>query len=97
MSATERYPEVFTDIALQDRMRLSLHRAKTDYCYPTIWLPHSFSALVGLSTRIYQTLHDGTPALRVVAGLSSSSDTILAVGTWTRKKVTLRHQILNLY
>jgi hypothetical protein len=40
--------------------------AKTDYSYPTIRLPHTFSTLVGLQTRIYQTVHDGALAFLVV-------------------------------
>jgi hypothetical protein len=48
------------------RSKISLHRAKADYSYPTIRLPHSFSALAGLPTRIYQTVHDGALAFLVV-------------------------------
>ena len=80
MSATERYPEIFTDIALPrhglleiHRSKISLHRAKTDYSYPTIRLPHTFSALAGLSTRIYQTVHAGALAFLVVVSPTSKS------------------------
>jgi hypothetical protein len=48
------------------RSKISLHRAKADYSYPTISLPHTFSALAGLPTRIYQTVHDGALAFLVV-------------------------------
>jgi hypothetical protein len=34
--------------------RISLHHAKAGYSYPTIRLPHTFSVLGGLPTRIYQ-------------------------------------------
>jgi hypothetical protein len=34
------------------RSKISLHRAKADYSYPTIRLPRTFSTLAGLPTRI---------------------------------------------
>ena len=46
--------------------KISLHRAKADYNYPTIRLPYTFSKLAGLQTRIYQTVHDGALASLVV-------------------------------
>ncbi|MFZ0010615.1 MAG: hypothetical protein WAL97_01735 [Halobacteriota archaeon] len=46
--------------------KISLHRAKADYNYPTIRLPSTFSKLAGLQTRIYQTVHDGALASLVV-------------------------------
>jgi hypothetical protein len=48
------------------RSKISMHCAKPDYNYPTIRLPHTFSKLVGLPTRIYQTVHDGALAFLVV-------------------------------
>lgn len=45
---------------------ISLHYAKKGYDYPTIRLPHTFVKLAGLSTRIYQTIHDGALAFLVV-------------------------------
>ena len=42
------------------------HHAKTGYDYPTIQLPFSFSGLIGLSTRIYKTIHNGVSAFLVV-------------------------------
>jgi hypothetical protein len=48
------------------RSKISLHRAKADYTYPTIRLPHTFSKLAGLPTRIYQTVHEGALAFLVV-------------------------------
>jgi hypothetical protein len=42
------------------------HHAKTGYDYPTIQLPFSFSGLIGLSTHIYQTIHNGAMAFLVV-------------------------------
>jgi hypothetical protein len=48
------------------RSKISLHRAKAGYSYSTIRLPHTFSELAGLPTRIYQTVHDGALAFLVV-------------------------------
>jgi hypothetical protein len=45
---------------------ISLHHAKEGYDYPTIRLPHTLSKLVGLPTRIYQTIHDSALAFLVV-------------------------------
>jgi len=45
---------------------ISTHHAKEGYDYPTIRLPHTFSTLAGLSTSIYQTVHDGALAFLVV-------------------------------
>ena len=53
------------------RSKISLHHAKADYDYPTIRLSYTFSELAGLSTRIYQTVHDGALAfLDFIAYLS---------------------------
>jgi len=48
------------------RSKISLHHAKADYDYPTIRLPHYLSPLAGMSTRIYQTVHEGALAFLVV-------------------------------
>ncbi|MGZ4944383.1 MAG: hypothetical protein ACXV6K_08905 [Halobacteriota archaeon] len=45
---------------------ISVHHAKRGYDYPAIRLPHTLSKLAGLSTRIYQTVHDGALAFLVV-------------------------------
>jgi hypothetical protein len=42
------------------------HHAKSGYDYPTIQLPFSFSGLIGLSTHVYQTIHNGAMAFLVV-------------------------------
>jgi len=47
---------------------------KTGYDYPTVWLPHTFTKLAGLSTRIYQTIHDGALAFLVVVSQSGAPD-----------------------
>jgi len=54
------------------RSKISLHRAKAGYSYPSIRLPHTFSLLAGLPTRIYQTLYDGALAFFVL--VSSRKD-----------------------
>jgi hypothetical protein len=45
------------------RGRISEHHAKSGYDYPAIRLPFTFSGLIGLSTRIYQTAHEGGACL----------------------------------
>ena len=52
------------------RSKISLHHAKQGYDYPTLRLPHTFSMLAGLSTRICQTVHDGALAFLVVVSPS---------------------------
>ena len=80
MLASGRYPYLFAPSPLPKnellevhRSKISLHHAKTDYSYPTIRLPHRFSVLAGLSTQIYQTVHDGMLAFLVV--ISSATAT----------------------
>jgi len=46
--------------------KISAHHAKAGYNYPTIRLPFTFSGLIGMSTRIYQTVHEGALAFLVV-------------------------------
>lgn len=77
MIASEYYLDVFTsgktpNHALLEihRTQISLHHAKPGYDYPAIKLPHTFSKLKGLSTRIYQTVHDGALAFLVVVSPS---------------------------
>jgi hypothetical protein len=60
MLATDHYPS--HDVAIPNHKllevhhsKISLHHAKAGYDHPAIRLPFTFSALVGLSTRIYQT------------------------------------------
>ena len=42
------------------------YHAKPGYDYPVIRLPFTFSGLIGLPTRIYQTVHQGALAFLVV-------------------------------
>jgi hypothetical protein len=55
--------------------KISIHRAKKGYCYPTIRLPHTFSKLAGLPTRIYQTVQEGALAFLVVIALHEKTIT----------------------
>jgi hypothetical protein len=87
MLAVDYHPSLHPDVALPKkelfeihRSKISLHRAKADYDYPTIRLPHYLSPLAGLRTRIYQTVHDGALAFLVVV---SSADK--AAGEITKK------------
>ena len=67
-----RFKQCKMDLLGIHQSKISLHNAKSGYSYPTIRLPHTFSALVGLSTRIYQTVQHGALAFLVVV---SSADT----------------------
>ncbi|MGZ7112208.1 MAG: hypothetical protein ACXVIL_11165 [Halobacteriota archaeon] len=83
MLAAEHQPGFFADVALPkdellevNRSKISLHRAKTGYYYPTIRLPYTFSKLAGLSIRIYQTIYDGSLAfLTVISPTKNASKT----------------------
>jgi len=73
MLAAEHYPGHFADFALPrqklleiHRSTISLHYAKPNYNYPMIRLPYYLAPLVGMPTRIYQTVHDGALAFLVV-------------------------------
>jgi len=83
MLATEHYPYfdgAMTNDGLLEihRSKISLHHAKAGYSYPTIRLPHTFSKLAGLSTRIYQIVHDGALAFLVVVSSSDNAAERLA-------------------
>jgi hypothetical protein len=60
------YPNHVTQPLEIHRSKISLTRARAGYDYPTIRLPFAFSRLIGLSTRIYQTVHEGALAFLVV-------------------------------
>jgi len=82
MLVAEHYPYLHPDVAISNRQlfeihhcKISLHRAKAAYSYPTIRLPHTFSKLAGLSTRIYQTVHEGALALLAVSRQSDKAET----------------------
>ena len=56
------------------RSKISLHRAKKGYDYPTVRLPHQFSILAGLPIHIFQTVHKGVLAFLVVIAQTGTSD-----------------------
>jgi hypothetical protein len=81
MLAEQHCSELFDDAELPKhellevhRSKISLHRAKAGYSYPTIRLPYSFSQLAGLPTRIFQTVHDGALAFLVVVSKGVSTE-----------------------
>ena len=78
MLAAANYQDVCTGRCQHElheihRSKISLHRAKADYGYPTTRLPYTFSKLAGLATRIYQTVHNGVLAFLVVVSPTSKS------------------------
>ena len=87
MLAAEQYPSLFADLALPKREplqihrgKISLHHAKAGYSYPTIRLPRYLAeSLAGLSTRTYQTVHDGALAFLVVVLNKPAENTAEAV------------------
>jgi hypothetical protein len=78
MLATATEPYFYPNHATQQlevhRRKISLTRAGAGYDYPTIRVPFAFSSLIGLSTRIYQTVHDGALAFLVVVSSTSKSN-----------------------
>ncbi len=79
MLEAEHYPDFFSDAAIPKselleiyRSKISLHRAKAGYNYPTVGLPHTFAKLTGLPTRIFQTVFEGAIAFLVVISPSNS-------------------------
>ncbi len=77
-----------------------LHHAREGYDYPTIRLPHTLSNLAGLTTRIYQTLHEGALAFLVVITGSSpvsenaSESSKTSALTWRRSCVQSHQSIV---
>ncbi len=84
------------------RGTIRAHHAKKGYDYPTIHLPVAFSGLIGLPTRIYQTVHDGALAFLVVVSApdtesenssehkNATSTAKTSVLTWRRSPVRIR-------
>jgi hypothetical protein len=72
MLAAFRNPDSFTILPSQQalpeihRSTISLHHAKKGCDYPSVRLPHTFSNLIGLSTRIYEAPCKGSLAFIVV-------------------------------
>jgi hypothetical protein len=91
--AAEHYSELFADAALSKhalleihRSKISLHRAKAGYNYPTIRLPHTFSKLAGLPFRIYQTVHEGAIAFLVVISSDEKAAKNSEFSAFTRRQ-----------
>jgi hypothetical protein len=79
MLATEHYPYhdgVMPNHELLEvhHSKISLHHAKAGYDYPAIRLPFTFSKLAGLSTHIYQTIHDGALAFLIVVSSAATEE-----------------------
>jgi len=85
-----------TAVHLVRHSTISLHHAKEGYDYPIVRLPHTFSKLAGLPTKIYQTIHEGALAFLVVISPSNSvsensaESPELAALTWRRSPVRIR-------
>ncbi len=93
MQVAENYSELLADAAplnyeLREirRSKISLHRAKAGYSYPTIRLPHTFSKLAGLSTRIYQTIYDGSLAFLTVISPTENASKTPKASVFTRRR-----------
>jgi len=99
MLAAENYADCFVNSALSryepleiHRSKIFAHHAKAEYNYPTIHLPFAFSGLIGLSTRIYQTVHDGALAFLVVVSSKPTENASRAPKTsvFTRRRSGVR-------
>jgi hypothetical protein len=71
MLTVNQFRNTFNNLPRQElleihRSKISLHHEKNGFDHPTIRLPHTFSRLVGLSTRIYQTIQGGALAFLVI-------------------------------
>jgi hypothetical protein len=71
------------------RSKISMHHAKARYSYPTVRLPHMFSALAGLPTKIYQTVHEGALAFLVVVSPTDKAANSTKSSVFTRR----HHQV----
>ena len=78
------------DLLETHRSKISFHHAKAGYSYPTIHLPHTFSVLAGLPTRIYQTVHDGALAFLVVVSPRENALENLKSSAFTRRRSPVR-------
>jgi len=97
MLASELYSDLFNQRALPKnillevhRSKISVHHAKTGYAYPAIRLPHTFSRLIGLPTRIYQTVHDGALAFLVVISPQEKASENPKSSVFTRRRSPVR-------
>jgi hypothetical protein len=81
MLAVDHYPDFHPDATMPNhelleihRSKISLHHAKSGYDYPSIRLPHTLTKLAGLSTSVYQTVHNEALAFLVVVSSSYKSE-----------------------
>ena len=70
--------------------KISRHEAKKGYSYPTIRLPHTLSMLAGLSTKIYQTVHEGALAFLVVISPKENAAENPKSSVFTRRRSPVR-------
>jgi hypothetical protein len=92
MLAAEHSPDILSDVKLPNqglwevhRSKISLHRAKAGYDYPTIRLPYIYAKLAGLSTRIYQTIYDGSLAFLTVISPTENASKTPKASVFTRR------------
>ena len=96
MLAAEHYPAASGAVPNANELleihhsKISLHHAKSGYDYPTIRLPHTFSNLAGLSTRVYQTVHDGALAFLVVISPAGKTSGSPKTSVFTRRRSPVR-------
>jgi hypothetical protein len=97
MLAVEHCPDFFAhatpstqELLEINRSKISLHRAKAGYDYPTIRLPHTFSKLAGLSTRIYQTISNGSLAFLAVVSPTENTSNPPKTSGFTRRRSPVR-------
>src|SRR5271157_864703 len=70
--------------------KISLHYAKAGNSFPTIRLPHTFSELAGLPTKIYQTVHEGALAFVVVISPTEKASERPRFSVFTRRRSPVR-------
>jgi hypothetical protein len=68
------------------RAKISLHDAKSGYEYPTIRLPHTLSTVAGLSTKIFQTIHEEALAFLVVISPKEKASVSPKTSAFTRRR-----------
>jgi hypothetical protein len=97
MSAINLDTNFFADVALPKselleihRSKISMHHAKARYSYPTVRLPHMFSVLAGLPTKIYQTIHEGALAFLVVISPTAKAAESPKASVFTRRRSPVR-------
>jgi hypothetical protein len=97
MSAISLDTDFCADVALPEselleihRSKISMHHAKAKYSYPTVRLPHMFSVLAGLPTKIYQTVHEGAFALLVVVSPTDKAANSTKSSVFPRRRSGVR-------